>query len=56
MEFLCQAISGGIMLVEVKSGTRTRARSLQAHRNKYRPERAMKLIGGVGSSDRQDLV
>ena len=56
IEFLYQTGQGEIVPVEVKSGTRTRARSLRAYRDRYRPERTLKLIGAVGGSDRQDLV
>ena len=56
VEFLHQTALGDIMPVEVKSGTRTRARSLQAYRDRYRPKRTLKLIGGPGGGDQKDLV
>ena len=56
VEFLYQTVSGSIIPVEVKSGLRTRARSLRAYREKYRPEQTLKLVGGPGGPDRQDMV
>ena len=56
VEFLYQTVSGSVIPVEVKSGSRTRARSLWAYREKYRPEQTLKLIGGPGGPDRQDMV
>ena len=56
IEFLYRTGRGDIVPVEVKSGTRTRARSLRAYRERYRPERTLKLIGGAGGGDLQDLV
>ena len=34
--------------VEVKSGSRTQARSLRSYIDRYAPSRAVKLVGGVG--------
>ena len=56
VEFLYQTVSGSIIPVEVKSGSRTRARSLRAYREKYKPEQTLKLVGGPGGPDRQDMV
>ena len=56
IEFLYQTSQGDILPVEVKSGMRTRAKSLRAYREKYRPERTLKLIGGAGGRGRQDMV
>ena len=56
VEFLHQTARGDIVPVEVKSGARTQARSLQAYRDRYRPERTLKLIGGAGGGDSRDLV
>ena len=56
IEFLYRTGQGDIVPVEVKSGRRTRARSLQAYRDRYRPERTLKLIGAAGGSDKQNLV
>ena len=43
VEFLHQASDGSIIPVEVKSGTRTRARSLQSYIERHRPKRAITL-------------
>ena len=56
VEFLHQTARGDIVPVEVKSGARTQARSLQAYRDRYRPARTLKLIGGAGGGDPRDLV
>ena len=34
--------------MEVKSGARTRARSLRSYVERYKPRRAIKLVGGPG--------
>ena len=34
--------------VEVKSGSRARARSLRSYIERYAPRRAIKLVGGAG--------
>lgn len=46
VEFLHRCRDGEIIPVEVKSGARTRARSLRSYIDRYRPHRAIKLIGG----------
>ena len=43
VEFLHQASDGEIIPVEVKSGTRTRARSLRSYIDRYSPSRAITL-------------
>jgi predicted AAA+ superfamily ATPase len=48
IEFLLTDAQGRIFPVEVKSGARTRARSLQSYITKCRPHRTIKLIGGRG--------
>ena len=48
VEFLHRARDGGIVPVEVKSGGRTRARSLRSYLARYQPRRAVKLAGGPG--------
>ena len=48
IEFLHPCGDGTIMPVEVKSGRRTRARSLRAYIDRYAPERALKLAGVAG--------
>ena len=48
VEFLHRAHDGSIVPVEVKSGSRTRARSLRSYIARYEPRRAVKLVGGPG--------
>ena len=48
IEFLHRARDGAIVPVEVKSGSRTRARSLRPYVARYEPRRAIKLVGGPG--------
>ena len=43
-----RARDGAIVPVEVKSGSRPRARSLRPYVARYEPRRAIKLIGGPG--------
>jgi len=45
-----------IIPVEVKSGGRTKAKSLKSYIERYSPERTVKLVGKVGGSDRKNLV
>lgn len=51
VEFLHRCRDGEIIPVEVKSGARTRARSLRSYIDRYRPRRAIKLIGGPGGKE-----
>ena len=48
VEFLHRCRNGELVPVEVKSGSRTQARSLRSYIDRYAPSRAIKLIGGVG--------
>lgn len=48
VEFLHRCRDGEIVPVEVKSGARTRARSLRSYVERYEPRRAIKLVGGPG--------
>lgn len=50
IEFLHRCRDGEIIPVEVKSGARTRARSLRSFVQRYRPSRAIKLVGSRGGS------
>lgn len=57
IEFLYKTQEGEIIPVEIKSGKRTRAKSLQVYKKKYQPERTLKLMGAVGGNqDKKDLV
>ncbi|MBT41621.1 MAG: AAA family ATPase [Idiomarina sp.] len=49
IEFLLSDDLGNIIPVEVKSGRRTKARSLQSYINKCQPEKTLKLTGTQGS-------
>ncbi len=51
IEFLYKADDGGIIPIEVKSGKRTRAKSLQTYVSRYQPKTTIKLIGSTGSLD-----
>lgn len=46
LEFILRDDTGEIVPVEVKSGSRTRARSLRSYLERYKPQRALKLYGG----------
>ncbi len=50
VEFLHRCDDGEVIPVEVKSGQRTRARSLRSYIDRYSPTRAIKLIGGLGGN------
>ena len=54
IEFLFKTTSGEIIPVEVKSGRRTQAKSLRSYIDRYNPRRTLKLIGSVGSSEKQE--
>lgn len=58
IEFLHKDARGEIMPIEVKSGQRTRAKSLAAYRKMYSPKRTLKLVGSPGNvgSDAQNMV
>ena len=58
IEFLLCDTMGRVIPLEVKSGTRTRAKSLQAYIEKSNPHRTIKLTGTRGSApaERQHLV
>ena len=51
IEFLLKSKNGEIVPVEVKSGARTRAKSLQAYIDRYKPTKSVKLIGAVGGNN-----
>lgn len=51
IEFLFKGGNGDIYPVEVKSGKRTRAKSLGVYVSRYQPQKTIKLIGSVGSLD-----
>ena len=49
VEFLHRGASGDVVPVEVKSGARTRAKSLRSYIDRYAPPRAVKLAGTPGA-------
>lgn len=51
VEFFVKHGSGSIFPIEVKSGKRTRAKSLDVYVQRYQPEKSIKLIGLQGSID-----
>ncbi len=51
IEFLFKTDAGNIIPVEVKSGKRTRAKSLKVYVQRYAPATTLKLIGSTGSVD-----
>jgi uncharacterized protein len=56
IEFLFKHESGSIFPIEVKSGKRTRAKSLNVYVQRYQPEKTIKLIGSQGSVDKPDAL
>ena len=57
IEFLYKCDDGSIVPVEVKSGKRTRAKSLKVYVERYKPKTSLKLIGSTGSiADKTALV
>lgn len=56
IEFLFKHESGSIFPIEVKSGKRTRAKSLNVYVQRYQPEKTIKLIGSQGSVDNPDAL
>ena len=53
IEFVLSNDNGQVFPVEVKSGKRTRSKSLQSYREKYRPHKTFKLTGTQGSGSKQ---
>ena len=58
IEFITTNDSGQIIPIEVKSGSRTRAKSLQSYITKCKPKKTIKLTGTQGSSvlETQNIV
>jgi len=56
IEFLFKAFSGEIIPIEVKSGKRTRAKSLTVYTQRYDPIKTIKLIGSTGSLDKKEAL
>lgn len=57
LEFIYKCDDGNIVPIEVKSGKRTRAKSLKVYVDRYHPKTTVKLIGSTGSiEDKAALV
>ena len=58
IEFVATDDAGRVIPIEVKSGKRTRARSLESYINKCAPHKTLKLTGTQGSSalEREHIV
>lgn len=58
IEFLIASETGDLVPIEVKSGKRTRARSLQSYITKCNPHKTIKLTGtqGSGPEEKQHIV
>lgn len=58
IEFIINHTKYGPIPVEVKSGVRTKSKSLNSYVQRYNPERTIKLVGTCGgnNSDRNNLV
>jgi hypothetical protein len=56
IEFILKTNDGDLLPIEVKSGKRTRAKSLQVYKDKYHPKKTIKLIGSVGGTNTDDVV
>lgn len=56
IEFLFKTQSGDIIPIEVKSGKRTRAKSLKVYADRYKPKATIKLIGSTGSIDNRTAL
>ncbi len=56
IEFVYKHGSGSIFPIEVKSGKRTRAKSLDVYVQRYQPEKTIKLIGSQGSIENPDAL
>ena len=58
IEFIISNDSGQVIPIEVKSGSRTRAKSLQSYITKCKPIRTIKLTGTQGSSalEKENIV
>ena len=56
IEFVLKTANGELLPIEVKSGKRTRAKSLGVYVGKYAPRRTVKLVGSVGGTDQTHIV
>jgi len=51
IEFLFKSSTDSLIPVEVKSGKRTRAKSLSVYVDRYSPQKTIKLVGSTGCVD-----
>jgi len=56
IEFLYVNEKSDIFPLEVKSGKKTKAKSLESYVNRHSPEKTIKLVGKAGGSDKLRLV
>lgn len=56
IEFLYKTDAGDILPIEVKSGKRTRAKSLSVYVDRYSPNKTIKLIGSTGSVENPNAL
>ena len=56
IEFLGYDDKHGVFPIEVKSGTRTQAKSLKVFKEKFLPKKTLKLVGKAGGCQGQDEV
>lgn len=56
IEFLFKHESGAIFPIEVKSGKRTRAKSLAVYVQRYQPEKTIMLVGSQGSIEDPNVL
>ena len=50
-EFLFKSSTDALIPVEVKSGKRTRVKSLSVYVDRYSPQKTIKLVGSTGFAD-----
>lgn len=55
IEFILKSRNGDFYPLEIKSGKRTRAKSLSVYRDKYMPLKNIKLSGNKGNEDKESI-
>ena len=56
IEFLYVSPESDIIPIEVKSGKRTKAKSLKSYIDRYAPRKTIKFVGKVGGTDPKNIV
>lgn len=56
IEFLYLTADSEMIPVEVKSGKRTKAKSLTSYIERYNPDRTVKLVGKLGGTDEKHRI